>query len=299
MSRISRRRDRAESADEPAVRTETNGAAGHDAIGDDTTTRGVRGGRAVRIVRTATVAAVGVLAAWHIAATFLYATPATPLREAIPEPALSAYNYPMFDQNWSVFAPDPISADYGIAVRAAVMRDGELVNTEWVDAAKTELKQLRHNPLSPRAGYAAYGQSLVTKLAYDELSDAEKEVIAESYYDGEGDEWAYALERDVLDVGDSDPDLVNAYLTEEWRTTAYATQVAKAMWGDEVQYMQYYISVDYSVPFDSRHDEDAQGSVVAMDSGWRGLVVRPDQNEEHFADVFTGLGPVLVGEGEE
>jgi hypothetical protein len=250
------------------------------------------GGR--RIVMHVSAGLVGLFAVWHIVATSLYATPATPLRELVPNAAFIAYNYPMFDQNWSVFAPEPISANYELSVRSATLVDGQLVNTEWVNASKTELKLLRHNPLSPRAGYASYAQALGTNLAYKKLSEAEQAVVGQSYY--EGDMWGQQLEDAMRSQGGSDPDTVNAYLKQEWVTVAYATQVAKAVWGDEALYVQYRISIDNSVPFASRHDDAAQRSLVTVDSGWRGLVEREGQDDNHFADLFNSLDPVIDGE---
>ncbi|MEV8268321.1 DUF5819 family protein [Microbacterium sp. NPDC076911] len=241
-----------------------------------------------KAVRHTAFVAVAILGVWHIGATFLYSTPSTPLREAIPEAVLTNYNYPLFSQNWSVFAPEPIAGDYGFSVRAALEgADGELVNTEWVNVAAAEADLLRHNPLSPRAGYAAYSQSLATKSAYDALTDAEREVIADSYY--LGDDWAYVLEDDLFGVAESSSTVLNAYLREEWRATAYATQVAKAMWGDGVATVQYYVSTNYSVPFEERNAADATGVILAMDSGWRGLIERPGQGADRFADVFLNL----------
>jgi hypothetical protein len=252
------------------------------------------GGR--RIVMHVSAGLVGLFAVWHIVVTTLYATPATPLRELVPNAAFIAYNYPMFDQNWSVFAPEPISANYELSVRSATLVDGELVNTEWVNASKTELKLLRHNPLSPRAGYAAYAQALGTNLAYKKLSEAEQAVVGQSYY--EGDMWGQQLEDAMRSQGGSDEATVNAYLKQEWVTVAYATQVAKAVWGDDALYVQYRISIDNSVPFASRHDDAAQRSLVTVDSGWRGLVEREGQDDNHFADLFMSLDPVIDGEEE-
>jgi hypothetical protein len=280
---------------------EPNGNA-PDLIGSEESPTGVdpetparpRTSRGRRIVMHVSAGLVGLFAVWHIVATTLYATPATPLRELVPNEAFIAYNYPMFDQNWSVFAPEPISANYELSVRSATLVDGELVNTEWVNASKTELKLLRHNPLSPRAGYAAYAQALGTNLAYKKLSEAEQAVVLESYY--EGDMWGQQLESDMRAIGGSDEATVSAYLKQEWVTVAYATQVAKAVWGDDALYVQYRISIDNSVPFASRHDDSAQRTLVTVDSGWRGLVEREGQDENHFGDLFMSLDPVIDGE---
>jgi hypothetical protein len=282
------------SIEEPSDNTSDmgNGEGVTKADPDSPATSRKSGGR--RIVMHVSAGLVGLFTVWHIAATSLYSTPATPLRELVPEAALMAYNYPMFDQNWSVFAPEPISANYELSVRSATMVDGELVNTEWVNASKTELKLLRHNPLSPRAGYAAYAQALGTNLAYKKLSEAEQAVVGQSYY--EGDMWGQQLEDAMRSQGGSDEATVNAYLKQEWVTVAYATQVAKAVWGDDALYVQYRISIDNSVPFASRHDDAAQRTLVTVDSGWRGLVEREGQDDNHFADLFMSLDPVIDGE---
>ena len=51
---------------------------------------------------------------------------------------------------------------------------------------------------------------------------------------------------------------IDKLMREEHRSTAYATQVARAIWGDKVQQVQYRVSRQNIIPFAQRHNPDAQ-----------------------------------------
>lgn len=241
--------------------------------------------------------------AWHILASFLWIAPYSQnAREIVPGDALSSYMLPLFGQSWSVFAPEPINGDYHLNVRAMVEDEsGEVTETGWVSATDVELSMIRYNLTPPRAGIQSSEVASNYKTAFDDMEEVQRTIIGGDFV---VDQWevglAAALERQAgADTkGDADEAAAEAaaevntaeieqMLAEEHRTTAYATQVAKAVWGDGVTQVQYRVSRQNIVPFAQRHDANAERpDPVIVLPGWRGPIVEEGQNEENFAEVF-------------
>ena len=73
-------------------------------------------------------------------------------KQAVPGPVervSSNYADPLFRQEWSLFAPDPIDGDVQIFVRAR--REGSNTWTEWTDIYGPIRDEVRSKPFSPRA----------------------------------------------------------------------------------------------------------------------------------------------------
>lgn len=217
--------------------------------------------------------------AWHIFASFLWIAPWAPLREVVSQERLSSYMIPMFGQSWSVFAPAPINGDYRFEVRALV--DGEA--TEWISASDTELSMIQYNLFTPRAGIAAMDVSSQMRGAWGDLNDEQQEIAELNYF-------KYAWEERMAEAmqasGDNDH-AVDEYIEQEHRATAYATQVAYAVWGDDVERLQYRATRQNVIPFADRHDPDVdRPGIQYSPTGWRGLVVNEGQSRDAFTDVF-------------
>ncbi|GGH50855.1 DUF5819 family protein [Microbacterium album] len=231
-------------------------------------------------LRRIVVAGMAAFAAWHILATFLWVAPASPARDAIPGDALRSYMLPMFGQSWSVFAPSPINADYHLDVRALVDDGGELVETDWVRATDVELSYSRYNLTPPRAAGIAVSAASALYSAHGRLSDGQKEIVELNYFK---DDWYGRLEQALADAGD-DP---AAYLSAERVVAAYATQVAFAVWGEDVTRVQFQVSREPVVPFEQRNDPDAERpAAVVRETGWRGLAENEGQSRSQFRDFF-------------
>ena len=216
--------------------------------------------------------------AWHVFASFLWIAPWSPLREVVSQKALSAYMLPFFGQSWSVFAPEPINGDYRFEVRAIV--DGQ--ETEWVSASDVELSMIRYNLFTPRAGIQAMDVSSQLKGAWADLNDDQKAVAELNYFK---DDWEARMSEAMTAYGDAE--VVDAYVAQEHRATAYATQVALAVWGDDVERVQYQATRQNVIPFADRHDPEAERPAVQYSpTGWRGLVVNDGQSQQAFEDVF-------------
>jgi hypothetical protein len=65
--------------------------------------------------------------------TFLYVAPRNPI-SAGADKAISSYILPYFDQDWKLFAPDPVKTDPHVLVRAKVVdAKGQQQVTSWLD----------------------------------------------------------------------------------------------------------------------------------------------------------------------
>ncbi len=237
----------------------------------------------VRIAATIALLVTG----WHLFASFLWISPYTPLREVVPSTALSQYMLPWFGQSWSVFAPEPINGDYHLEVRANVGEGDDVTTTEWVDAVDVEWQMAHHNLFPPRAANLALQQASDFRAAYGELTDEQKDIAALNFY--EGDSWLGREMAAMKDIGDNTDD-VTAFIVAERYTDAYATQVATALWGDDVTQVQYRVWRQNIVPFEQRNHPDAKRpDPVYFTTGWRGLITLPGQSEEAFRAVFLPL----------
>lgn len=242
------------------------------------------GGKLRRVVGFVAV----VFVTWHVFATFLWVSPYNYMREAIPGDALRSYMIPMFGQSWSVFAPVPINGNYALKIQAELQEsNGEVRKTEWVDAVQVEMQGMHMEHLFPsRAGTLALQQASKLKGAWEKLTADQKAIVKLGYYSGDG--WSERLKTKMLEYPPTTA--VEGYLAQEKITTAYATQVAKAVWGDKVVHVHFEVSRQNIAPFSERHNKERKPEPVQIVStGWRGLETMPRQSDERFAEIFKPL----------
>lgn len=96
-----------------------------------------------RALVAVTAVAVGALAAVHLAATFLYNAPANPVSQRYAGQVDDWMN-PLFQQNWRLFAPNPISENVAVQVRASLTPDGR--TTAWFDLSARDQRAENGNP---------------------------------------------------------------------------------------------------------------------------------------------------------
>jgi hypothetical protein len=99
--------------------------------------------------RTAVALAVGVVAVgalFHLGMVFLHVAPSNTLSKQHGA-AVDRYVYPEFEQNWKLFAPDPLQQNIHVQARAEVRKpDGSRSTTGWVDLTGMDVAAMRHNP---------------------------------------------------------------------------------------------------------------------------------------------------------
>ncbi|MBM9505897.1 DUF5819 family protein [Actinacidiphila acididurans] len=99
-----------------------------------------------RIAVALTVGCVAVGALYHLGMVFLHVAPSNTLSKEHAT-AVSDYIYPEFEQNWKLFAPDPLQQNIHVQARADVLEpDGSRQTTGWVDLTAIDIAAMRHNP---------------------------------------------------------------------------------------------------------------------------------------------------------
>ncbi|MGP3952161.1 DUF5819 family protein [Streptomyces sp. 7N604] len=100
-----------------------------------------------RIVIAVAVAVVAVAAAVHVSMVFLHVAPSNTITKRHGA-AVDEYVYPEFEQNWKLFAPNPLQQNIAVQARAEVRTaDGGIATTEWTDLSAQDGAGIRHNPL--------------------------------------------------------------------------------------------------------------------------------------------------------
>jgi hypothetical protein len=100
-----------------------------------------------RVAVALVVGAVAVYGVWHLLIVYLFVAPSNTVSEEHRE-TIRSYMYPEFEQNWKLFAPNPLQRNVAVHVRAEVREaDGGQRVTDWVDLTAIDIANVRHNPL--------------------------------------------------------------------------------------------------------------------------------------------------------
>ena len=227
---------------------------------------------------------VALLTGWHVFASFLWISPPSELRALVPGNLLTEYMIPWYGQSWSVFAPEPINGDHHFKVRAQVKNeDGTFRETEWVDAAVAELSLSRYNLFPPRGSGLGAQMSSDFRDDFMKLTDEQKEIAKLNYY--KGDDWLGRMKIE-MDGGKTDPNVIS-YIVSERYASGYAAQVARAVWGEGVEQVQFQVMRQNVIPFEQRNDPKAvRPGEQIIETGWRGMLELEGQSQEAFAKTF-------------
>ncbi|MFC7626008.1 DUF5819 family protein [Microlunatus sp. GCM10028923] len=252
----------------------------------ETTEQMSRGrGRRTRWIKPSVVGLLCAFTAWHILATFLWIAPPSAIRQVVPGNLLSTYMLPMFGQSWSVFAPVPINGDHKLEVRATLGTGKSARTTEWIDATRAEFSMLQRHLFPPRAAIMASQTATEVKQSWEKLSEEQKKVAALGFYSNS--DWESRLKAGLGIRPNLTKTSAARYAKADHVATAYATQVAYAMWGDEVSAVQFRVTRQNVVPF---KDRDVPGveppAPQIVPTGWRGTIEEPGQSRSQFRETF-------------
>ncbi|MET3982246.1 DUF5819 family protein [Streptomyces sp. PvR034] len=99
-----------------------------------------------RVVAALALGAVAVTACWHLALVFLHVAPSNTVGKQHAR-TVDDWIYPEFEQNWKLFAPNPLQQNIAVEARAQVRTGaGELTTTAWRDLSAADADAIRHNP---------------------------------------------------------------------------------------------------------------------------------------------------------
>ncbi|RKE20338.1 hypothetical protein BX266_3694 [Streptomyces sp. TLI_171] len=98
-------------------------------------------------------AGVGLLACTlaFLGALFLHVAPENSASRAY-RAEVDAVVYPEFEQNWKLFAPDPLQRNVTVDARVqTIADDGRITTREWRGLTEQDLAAIRHNPAPSHA----------------------------------------------------------------------------------------------------------------------------------------------------
>ncbi|MFI9393167.1 DUF5819 family protein [Streptomyces bauhiniae] len=122
----------------PSGDTGPEGTGPEDTGGDGAAEPAPRAGLAAlspryRLVAGGALAVLAAVAAVHLGMVFLSLAPANTVSKRHAK-AVEGWVYPEFEQNWKLFAPNPLQQNVAVQVRAQVRgADGDLRTTGWTD----------------------------------------------------------------------------------------------------------------------------------------------------------------------
>src|SRR5699024_4869148 len=129
-----------------------------------------------------------------------------------------------------------------------------------------------------RAGMTSNDVSSRFKGAWDDLNDDQKEIVELGYYKGE--DWRERMEEGLRANGDTDA--VSQYMEMERIAVAYSTQVAYALWGEDVVHVQFLASRQNVIPYAERNNPNAERpGIQPAPLGWRGTIELDGQSREN------------------
>lgn len=90
---------------------------------------------------------IGVLTAVHLSMVFLHVAPSNTVSKQYGK-AVDDWIYPEFEQNWKLFAPNPLQQNIDVQARAEIRtKGGGITTTGWTDLSAEDGASLHHNVL--------------------------------------------------------------------------------------------------------------------------------------------------------
>ncbi|WP_243766316.1 DUF5819 family protein [Streptomyces sp. GC420] len=175
-----------------------------------------------QLVAAVALAVTGVLALLHVGMIFLHVAPPNTITKQHGE-AVSDWIYPEFEQNWKLFAPNPLQQNIAVQVRAQVRRpDGELRTTGWRDLSAEDGAAIDGNPVP------SHTQQNELRRAWDFYTGAHADEDRSSGLRGELSE-RYIRRIVMLRLGTEEA----GGTVERIQLRSRATAVAPPDWSDE------------------------------------------------------------------
>ncbi|MEU2654278.1 DUF5819 family protein [Streptomyces sp. NPDC007325] len=98
-----------------------------------------------QVVAAVALAAMAVFAGLHLAMVFLHVAPSNTVTKQHGQ-AVDDWIYPEFEQNWKLFAPNPLQQNVSVEVRAEVTdASGARRTTDWIDLTAQDVESIRGN----------------------------------------------------------------------------------------------------------------------------------------------------------
>ncbi|MFD5147132.1 DUF5819 family protein [Streptomyces sp. NPDC058401] len=181
-----------------------------------------------RVVTALALGAVAVAACGHLALVFLHVAPSNTVSKRHAR-VIDSWIYPEFEQNWKLFAPNPLQQNIAVEVRAEVRTDdGRLTTGTWRGLSAEDGAAIRHSLLPSHTEQNELRRAwdfFTTSHDEDNKSTGDRGELAEQY-----------LRRIALDR--LDPQGGDRIVRIQLRGAT--TEVAAPPWSDEKADTQTY-----------------------------------------------------------
>ncbi|WP_234465897.1 DUF5819 family protein [Streptomyces sp. MBT60] len=97
-----------------------------------------------QVVAALALSLIGLLACTQVAMVFLHVAPSNTLTKEHGK-AIDRWIYPEFEQNWKLFAPNPLQQNVAVHVRAEVVDADGRRTTRWMNLTHEDAKGIRGN----------------------------------------------------------------------------------------------------------------------------------------------------------
>ena len=186
------------------------------------------------------------IVAFHLAMTLVYLVnvPIGPLRGLV-----TAYMEPVFKQSWYVFAPDPVSRNAYLEVRAK-RADGQL--TDWFNISKCDTESaIKHHVIPNRRYLTTFQLTRHYEIQRDNLPAAAREVLTRDFT---GPQWTDQMTTALRSAGAPEAN-IKSVQKNNLSTRNLVAAIARARWGN-VPEVQLRIRSVYTRPFPQRNTDE-------------------------------------------
>ncbi|MFJ9622779.1 DUF5819 family protein [Streptomyces sp. NPDC101181] len=97
-----------------------------------------------QVVAALSLSLIGLLACAHVAMVFLHVSPSNTVTKQHGK-AIDDWVYPEFEQNWKLFAPNPLQQNVAVHVRAEVAEADGRRTTRWMSLTHEDAEGVRGN----------------------------------------------------------------------------------------------------------------------------------------------------------
>ncbi|MVT27661.1 hypothetical protein GNZ21_15090 [Nesterenkonia alkaliphila] len=195
---------------------------------------------------------------------------------------------PWFEQNWSIFAPNPRRTAVTLEVRALVEDEtGERSTTEWVDLVEIEDQIVAGNPLGTRTSKITRRLADRMHSARANLNDDQVEWLDANYVETPVE----TLRSRLLDVeGGTGEHHVDRYMQADHAAVWIATAVAEHLHQEQIIHVQYRTSTRPAPGWAVREERDLDDqNRNYRDYGWRSPADLAENELELFEHYLQGL----------
>lgn len=230
------------------------------------------------------------LVGWYVATSLSFAVPeGDPYKAATG--SLRELARPYFAQSWNVFAPNILKSDIELEIRGQ-WRDasGELVHGPWFSVTRLELEAVAGMPWPARTGKQSWNLIQAYNERFLELDPAQRDFVQDSWIAVVDDGFAALGEQvviqELIGLGDR-PAAVRDLVRYDAVMVEFATYLATAYYGEEIERVRWRVVYDKPNDFSHRAEAARQFPVETRAFGWREAVTELDGHALRVVEEFV------------